>query len=229
MKVCRFNADKHPDLLVTNFFSNTTTVILSSMDKPTDQWEQHTYAVPGFPMFSACGAFAGKDVDDFATSITQWSQQASPPNDTYLNLPADAANPAAGQVFVQYNDGMGLVTQSKEFPTGLGQGLQLAAGHLDGDDYLDLVIASSTGDIQFLKGAQGGAFELPSALEQPLDQRAYGLALADFNGDGLLDIVTADTPPLTISELSEGFFFAKRGGANVIINTCWADANPTID
>ena len=222
IKVCNFNADGNPDLLVTNYFSNTTTVILTSPTMPTHLWEKHSYPVDGFPMFSACGAFAGKAVDDFATSITPWSQQASPPAEAILSvLGGTSDTPDAGRLDVWYNDGSASFKDSRQFPTGQGNGIQLATGDVDGDDILDLLVASTNGDIQILQGSTDGSFKVAALLHQPEEQRAYGLALTDFNGDGLLDVVTANTPPLTPGDL----FFAPRGGANVIMNTCWVEVD----
>ncbi|KAK9843058.1 hypothetical protein WJX74_006355 [Apatococcus lobatus] len=169
IKVCNFNRDSYPDLLITNYFSNTTTVIFTN---------------PAMP-----------------------------------SLADDTSMAPDAEINIWYNDGSGLFNKRQDLSTGQGYGLQLAAGYLDGDENVDLVIASSSGDIQFLQGGRDGEFKAGTPLHQPEEQRACGLALADFNGDGILDIVTADSPPLNPGD----FLFAPRGGANVIINTSFAN------
>lgn len=70
----------------------------------------------------------------------------------------------------------------------------LAAGSVDtkrGNDFLDLVVAdAAAGGVRWLEGRGTGAFIVRSL--SPLAGDAYGVALADFDGDEIADVATLD-------------------------------------
>ena len=66
-----------------------------------------------------------------------------------------------------------------------------AALDLNNDGFTDLVLANTTGNnVNVLLGKGDGTFQ--AAVSYPLTNTPTALALADFNGDGKPDIVTAD-------------------------------------
>ncbi len=75
-----------------------------------------------------------------------------------------------------------------------GQLTGLAAGNVDvgrGNPFLDLVAPDSVaGAIRWLEGRGTGAFVVRSL--SPITEDPFGVALADFDGDNLLDVATID-------------------------------------
>jgi VCBS repeat protein len=78
----------------------------------------------------------------------------------------------------------------------------IAAGDLDRDGHVDLVIASSTGTVSVLPGKGGGQLGAPVAY--PSIQGVTALLAADFDGDGGLDL-------LVVSRLQRVTLFSTGG------------------
>jgi hypothetical protein len=80
----------------------------------------------------------------------------------------------------------------------LGAGAAVAVGDFTGDGIPDLAVAST--DVAILVGRGDGTF-----FDDPINHSGYGgtgVAVADVNGDGKLDVVTSDSGyPGAVSEL----------------------------
>ncbi|UOR05096.1 FG-GAP-like repeat-containing protein [Hymenobacter aerilatus] len=107
-------------------------------------------------------------------------------------------NAADGTVSVRLNNGLGGYSQTATLLLPLGSTPNsLQTGDVDADGDLDLVVAQGRGGqvMTFLnKGAanfaaQYGALELSSLFGSPV---ALGVTLGDVDGDGDLDLITAD-------------------------------------
>jgi hypothetical protein len=78
-----------------------------------------------------------------------------------------------------------------------GSAQDVAAGDVDGDGLVDLVVSTAYGDpIRFL-GTGGGGFDLGEALPGPITpvvigRRTSAIELVDLDGDGRLDVVTSN-------------------------------------
>jgi hypothetical protein len=134
------------------------------------------------------------------------------------------------------------------FPAGLVQ------GKFDNDQIDDLIIAKANDDsIQFVKGTGDSNFFMPSVNLLPAGHSPVGLAAADLDGDGHLDLVAAnegssDTSPGAVTVLKGdgmgGFTLVEQndptkpgmsidslptdiGTSEVAIGKI--DANPTLD
>jgi hypothetical protein len=80
----------------------------------------------------------------------------------------------------------------------------VAAADLNGDQILDLVTTTyKTNLVEVMLGKGGAAYNTPSTyrLGTMATEDAEGLSIADFNGDGLLDIVATSPASMTVSIL----------------------------
>ncbi|MFZ0958577.1 MAG: VCBS repeat-containing protein [Candidatus Sulfotelmatobacter sp.] len=95
-----------------------------------------------------------------------------------------------GSVNVLVNDGAGGFMSAVAYPLTNGA-CNLATGDIDGDGNLDLAIAECEGSqIGVLMGVGDGTFGAVSEPDVPVGGYPFGVALADLDGDGNLDIAT---------------------------------------
>ncbi len=85
-------------------------------------------------------------------------------------------------------------------PCGLSP-LGIAAAHLNGDTWIDLVVAGwGENKLLVFLGQPGGSFASP--VRYATGARPHHLVLADFNGDGILDAATANNGESSVSVLA---------------------------
>ncbi len=111
------------------------------------------------------------------------------------------ANRGTANVAVLRNDGTGQFSVPQHFPV-QGGPVRVQLGDLDGDGFLDLAATHGglNGDgegVSVLFGLGDGTFGTP--LHISTGKTHWGLALNDLNGDGRLDLVTAENWEWTCS------------------------------
>jgi hypothetical protein len=102
------------------------------------------------------------------------------------------ASQDSGEVGVLWNDGAGGFKPQVTWAIG-GEIEGIAAGDVDRDGAMDLVVAGKkiTGAIRVLRNLGGRAFEILAGPKAG-GQSVFGIALADLDDDGWLDLLAAD-------------------------------------
>ncbi len=181
-----FNGDGSPDLVTANRFSNDVSVLLGN-GNGTFQPAQN-FAVADLPVSVAVGDFNGDGKLDIVTA----------------NGPSLGPFPAVGTVSVLLGNGDGTFQKAQTFtlPNVIANqapqsALSVAVGDFNHDGKLDLAVTAQAsfhlggfkGFIDVFLGQGDGTFKIASVTPINSSEPA-GIALADFNGDGNLDVVT---------------------------------------
>jgi hypothetical protein len=95
-------------------------------------------------------------------------------------------------IAVLLGDGRGRLTPTASVPVKGKSPVNLAAGDLDGDGYLDLAVASYkfSGSVNVLLGDGGGGFANHATV--PAGRNTFAIAVADVNADGAADVVAGE-------------------------------------
>ncbi|MGH9617249.1 MAG: FG-GAP repeat domain-containing protein, partial [Acidobacteriaceae bacterium] len=215
------NGDGYPDLAVTNYGANTVTILFGSKTG-TFTVQPATLATCANPYGVAIGDFKHNGFPSIAVTCYSAAQAEVFPNNgngtfgTPVILTTNV-NPASLVVGDFNRDGnldivvgsttannisffagngdnafaAGVTSPSLNFPA------TIAAGDVNGDGILDIVgVAPNFNDVEVTLGVGDGTFgtfDQRSAGEFPATKQPWAVALGDFNNDGQLDIVTANT------------------------------------
>ncbi|GAA3971381.1 hypothetical protein GCM10022407_16490 [Hymenobacter antarcticus] len=113
------------------------------------------------------------------------------------------ANAGSGNVSVRLNDGTGNFTAPATNPDpAVGSGpFSVAVGDVDGDGDLDLLTANFSGNTVSVRLNDGtGNFTAPATNANPaVGSFPYSVAVGDVDGDGDLDLLTANNGANTVS------------------------------
>ncbi|MGC1781930.1 MAG: FG-GAP-like repeat-containing protein [Acidobacteriaceae bacterium] len=214
------NNDGYPDLAVTNYASNSVTVLMGSKTgaftvSPT------TLSTCTNPYGVVIGDFQHNHYPSIAVSCYGSAQLEIFPNTNGTfgspNIYTTDTNPSSLVVGDFNRDGkldivVGNTTANViDFFAGNGNNTfaasvqspslnfpdSIAAGDVNGDGILDIVgVAPNYNDVVVTLGVGDGTFgtfDQRSAGEFPAAKQPWAVALGDFNNDGQLDIVTANT------------------------------------
>ena len=123
---------------------------------------------------------------------------------------------------VYLNDGHANFTEKQSLNVGLDP-LAVVIGDCNGDGKLDLVVSnwSKNGGLLVFSGNGAGSFTATTSLVLPANARPAGLAIGDVNGDGLPDLLVADSQNDQVA-----WFQAKVGGGHLAAQTLKAGVFP---
>lgn len=187
-----FNGDGREDLVTVSFSSNNVSILLGNGDgtfaPPVN------YATQYYPNSLAVGDFNGDGKLDIAVT----------------NLCGDSNTcQRKGTVSILLGNGDGTFQPQMDFGTAGFHPVSVAVGDFNGDKKLDLAVANSCGatssceaprsNVVILLGDGDGTFQQGNTLH--VGAYAQSVAVADFNGDGKLDLAVADNGDGTASIL----------------------------
>jgi hypothetical protein len=220
-----FNGDGIPDLAAASIDDYTVTILLGNGD---GTFRAAPSSVPITAQDMVTGDFNGDGIADLATAegyavsiflgkgngtFTAAGKNSWPEvNPLYLaagDFNGDGRTDIAvtdtavkGTIFLLLNKGDGSFSKTDLSPTtGLSLG-GIAAGDLNGDGLLDLVLANfgggSSNGVTVLLGKGDGAFQPPKLYgATPLGQRS--VVIGDFNGDGIPDLASGQGGSVALS------------------------------
>jgi hypothetical protein len=162
-----FNKDGNLDLVITNEFANTISILFG--DGKGGFQAPVSYAVNGIePISVAVGDFNGDGYPDVAVGTISGTYGIS--------------------VFI--NKGDGTFYPAQGYSVGCS-GVSIAVADFNGDHILDLVVATSQCDMAYLQGKGDGTFQNFVAFSGGVCPSA--VAAGDFNKDGNQDLVIGNS------------------------------------
>jgi FG-GAP-like repeat/Bacterial Ig-like domain (group 3) len=176
--VADFNMDGHLDVAITYGTANQVGILLGDGMGRLSPDPKGPFPTGDYPLAIVPGDFNGDGKPDLA--VVNWSQ---------------------GTMSVLLGDGTGGFVPGPD--TNIAPDYisveSLAVGDMDGDGILDLVLpgGNKSAGLAVLLGDGKGGFEVSAS--GPLPGMPLALTLADFNGDGRLDVATVDYSEGTVS------------------------------
>jgi serine/threonine protein kinase/predicted Zn-dependent protease len=166
------NGDGKPDLAVVNSFGNNVSVLLGNGDGTFPA--APTYSAGSYPINVAVADFNGDGILDLAVT----------------NAGGPRAGSSPGTVSILLGKGNGTFEAAVNYPTGPCPG-GVAVGDFNGDGIPDLAVANhnaffTSSTVSILLGNGDGTFQ--AAANYPAGQTPDCVVVADFNGDGILDL-----------------------------------------
>jgi large repetitive protein len=176
-----FNGDGRSDIVVANYQAGTVSVLMSNANGTFKAAQ--TFAVNSSFVYSvAVGDFNGDGRMDIATANLNHS------------------------VSILLGNGDGTFQSPHTFAAGAAAS-SIAVGDFNGDGKLDIAVANAAttseiiySSVNILLGNGDGTFEAPQSFK--VLGKSDSIAVADFNGDGALDVVKTNVTYRSISVLA---------------------------
>ena len=214
LAVADVNADGKPDLLTANNGTNTVGVLLGKGDGTFQTVVAYLTGSNSFPYNLAVADVNGDGKPDL--------------------LLVNAGSSTSGAVGVLLGNGNGTFQAVVAYPTGSSSSpWAVAVADVNGDGKPDLLVANKgTNSVGVLLGKGDGTFRAVVAYPLGTDSTPLGIAVADVNGDGRPDLLTANNGTSTAGVLlgkGDGTFqaaaFYSAGTASNPFGIAVADVN----
>ncbi|MFI5455663.1 MAG: FG-GAP-like repeat-containing protein [Isosphaerales bacterium] len=176
--VADLNGDGRPDLVTTNSDGNTVSVLLGNGDGTFSV--QQTFPVGRSPRAVAVADLTGDGIPDLVV-----------------------ANYNDDTVSVLVGNGDGTFLPQEVFPVGQ-KPYSLVVADLNGDGKPDIIVANSASDtvsVLLNLGGRNDHVNFAPQMTFPTGRQPFSVAVADINGDGVPDIITANAASNTVSVL----------------------------
>jgi Bacterial Ig-like domain (group 3)/FG-GAP-like repeat/FG-GAP repeat len=183
--VADFNGDGFPDLAVVD--NDGFVIVLLNNGDGTFTQQMQTYGVGAFPNGIAVADFNGDGVADLA--VTNYG-----------------LNGVGNTVSVLLGNGDGTFQAQITSGTGVGPE-EIAVGDFNGDGKADLAVTNfgnqngNGNTVSVLLGDGTGNFSPAPGSPQTVGSGPFGVAVADFNGDGKTDLAVTNANDGTVSVL----------------------------
>jgi sugar lactone lactonase YvrE len=166
-----FNGDGIPDMAVLNTGSKTVSILLGNGDGSFTQAAGSPFAAGTDPTWIATGDFNSDGNADLAVVDYQ-----------------------GNAVIILLGNGDGTFTAAAASPVSVGsEPYAVVIGDFNGDGKPDMAVTlDSPGLVAVLLGNGDGSFTAASGSPWTVGQDPYQIVTGDFNGDGRLDLATAD-------------------------------------
>jgi uncharacterized protein (TIGR03437 family) len=217
-----FNGDGKQDLAVANAGSNNVTVLLGNDMGGFTPAIGSPFTVGTFPLSVAVGDFNGDGIQDLAIANStsanvvvllgngSASFTAAPGSPFTAGRGAGSvavgdfngdgiedlatANQVDSNVTVLLGNGSGGFSPAQGSPFGAGGSpSSVMVGDFNGDGLKDLAVANfNTNNITVLLGNGAGGFNAAPASPFTVGTNPYSVVVADYNGDGIEDLATAN-------------------------------------
>ena len=175
-----FNGDGIADLAVTNAITSSVSILLGDGSGRFAPSPGSPVAVGPNPYGVATGDFNGDGIADLAV-VSQLSSNVS----------------------VLLGDGSGRFAPAPGSPIATGTApFGVVVGNFNGDSIADLAVTNTTtNNVSILLGDGSGRFVPAPGSPVATGTSPLGVAIADFNGDGLVDLTTANRNSSNVSVL----------------------------
>jgi uncharacterized protein (UPF0548 family) len=226
--VADVNGDGKPDLLVTNECSSGCTngsvsVLLGNGDGT----------------FQTAVSYVSGGVSAQSVAVADVNGDGKP-DLLVANDCASNSNCANGSVSVLLGNGDGTFQTAVSYGSGGASAFSVAVGDMNGDGKPDLVVANecasntncTNGAVSVLLGNGDGTFQTALATSTPeLPSATQSLALADFNGDGKLDVASGAGNVLLLGNGDGTFqtpYTLGAGGSGIAVGDFNLDGRPDL-
>jgi hypothetical protein len=179
--VADFNGDGQPDFVTANLNGNTASVLLNSLPAIVPNIASLTF-------YGAAGQFASVFIPVSVTSASAGSNYTVSSNQPWL-VPSPASNATGGVIAVNLSASA----------ASLAAGLYTAVVRYSAPNFF-----GGTTNVIFSVAHQAGGLQAATGSPLALGTTPAAMAVGDFNGDGHLDLVTANTGNTVTVLLGDG-------------------------